>query len=163
SFADADQRALGAGYRKAALDIDAALDRLNAFLEKDYLPASRATAGYGALPDGAAWYRARIRNNTNLDLTPDAIHALGLKEVARIQQQIALLAPKLGYSGPIKRFPQWVAEQRSFKPFTSEQQVLERYRQIYATVQARLPDYFTLLPKARLDIQLEPELTRATA
>jgi uncharacterized protein (DUF885 family) len=163
AFSDADKRALSEGYRKAAVDIDAALDRLNTFLDKDYLPASRSTAGYGALPNGQAWYRARIRNNTNLDQTPDAIHALGLKEVTRIQGEIAKLAPKMGYTGPLNRFPQWVAEQRKFKPFTSEQGVLERYRQIYAQVEAKLPEYFSLLPKAKLDIQLEPELTRATA
>jgi uncharacterized protein (DUF885 family) len=162
-FSDKDKRALEAGYRQAAVKIGAALERLCAFLEKDYMAASRTTAGYGALPDGAAWYQARIRNNTNLDLPPAQIHALGLKEVARIQGEMAKLAPKLGYEGPLKEFPQWVAAQPRFKPFTSDQQVLERYRQIYATVEGKLPQYFTLLPKAKLDIQLEPELTRATA
>jgi uncharacterized protein (DUF885 family) len=163
SFADKDKRALEAGYRQAAVRIGQALDRLCAFLEKDYLAAGRSTAGYGALPDGAAWYQARIRNNTNLDLSPAQIHEQGLKEVARIQAELARLAPKLGYEGPLKDFPQWVASQSRFKPFTSEQQVLERYRQIYADVEAKLPRYFSLLPKAKLDIQLEPELTRATA
>jgi uncharacterized protein (DUF885 family) len=163
AFADKDKRDLEAGYRQAAVKIGLALDRLCAFLEKDYLPAGRSTAGYGALPDGAAWYQARIRNNTNLDTPPAQIHALGLKEVARIQGEMAKLAPKLGYDGPLKGFPQWVAAQSTFKPFTSEQQVLERYRQIYAQVDAKLPQYFSLLPKAKLDIQLEPELTRATA
>jgi uncharacterized protein (DUF885 family) len=163
SFGDKDKRELAAGYRQAAVKIGQALDRLCAFLEKDYLAAGRSTAGYGALPDGAAWYQARIKNNTNLDLPPDRIHELGLKEVARIQAEMAKLAPRLGYGGPLKDFPQWVAAQPTFKPFTSEQQVLERYRQIYAQVEAKLPQYFTLLPKARLDIQLEPELTRATA
>jgi uncharacterized protein (DUF885 family) len=162
-FSDADKRAFSAGYRQAAQNIDAALDRLNTFLDKTYLPAGRATSGYGALPDGAAWYQARIRNNTNLDMTPAQIQALGLKEVTRIQAQIATLAPKLGYDGPLKSFPQWVAAQSRFKPFTSEQQVLARYRELYATVEGKLPRYFTLLPKAKLDIQLEPELTRATA
>jgi uncharacterized protein (DUF885 family) len=163
SFSDKDKRELEAGYRKAAAQIDQALGRLNAFLEKDYLPAGRTTAGYGALPDGAAWYQARIRNNTNLDTPPAQIHALGLKEVARIQAEMAKLAPKLGYDGPLKGFPQWVAAQKKFKPFTSDQQVLARYREIYAQVDAKLPQYFSLLPKAKLDIQLEPELTRATA
>ncbi|WP_322402743.1 DUF885 domain-containing protein [Massilia luteola] len=162
-FTDQDKKTFTAGYRQAAQRIDAALARLNAFLEKDYLPAGRATAGYGALPDGAAWYRARIRNNTNLDLTPAAIHALGEKEVARIQQEMASLAPKLGYDGPLKTFPQWVAAQPRFKPFKTDREVLDRYRAIYAAVEAKLPQYFTLLPKAKLDIQLEPELTRATA
>ena len=162
-FSDQDKTTLTAGYRQAAQKIDAALDRLNIFLEKDYLPAGRTTAGYGALPDGAAWYQARIRNNTNLDLTPAEIHALGEKEVARIRAQMATLAPKLGYDGPLKTFPQWVAAQPRFKPFKTDRDVLDRYRAIYAAVEAKLPQYFTLLPKAKLDIQLEPELTRATA
>jgi uncharacterized protein (DUF885 family) len=162
-FPEQDRRALTAGYRQAAAAIDAALGRLNAFLEKDYLAAGRAGAGYGALPDGAAWYRARIRNNTNLDLAPAEIHALGLKEVARIRAEMATLAPRLGYDGPLDQFPHWVAAQRRFKPFRTEGEVLARYRAIYATVEGKLPAYFTLLPKAKLDIQPEPELTRATA
>jgi uncharacterized protein (DUF885 family) len=162
-FSDQDKKTLTAGYRAAAQQIDAALGRLNTYLEKDYLPAGRTTAGYGALPDGAAWYQARIRNNTNLDRTPAEIHALGEKEVARIQHEMAALAPKLGYDGPLATFPQWVAAQPRFKPFKSDREVLDRYRAIYATVEAKLPQYFSLLPKAKLDIQLEPELTRATA
>ncbi|NIA55483.1 DUF885 domain-containing protein [Massilia sp. TW-1] len=162
-FSDQDKKTLTAGYRDAAQKIDAALGRLNTYLEKDYLPAGRSTAGYGALPDGAAWYQARIRNNTNLDQKPAEIHALGEREVARIQHEMAALAPKLGYDGPLKTFPQWVAAQPRFKPFKSDREVLDRYRAIYATVEAKLPQYFSLLPKAKLDIQLEPELTRATA
>jgi len=162
-FPDKDRRELAAGYRRAATQIGAALERLCAFLEKDYLAAGRDSAGYGALPDGAAWYRARIRNNTNLDLAPQQIHELGLKEVARIRAGMAALAPKLGYAGPLEQFPQWVAAQDRFKPFKSDAEVLARYREIDATVGARLPAYFTLLPKAKLDVQLEPELTRATA
>jgi uncharacterized protein (DUF885 family) len=163
AFPDHDKRALAAGYRQAAAKIDAALGRLNAFLETDYMKAGRSSAGYGALPNGAAWYQARIRNSTNLDLPPGQIHALGLKEVARIRQQMAALAPRLGYQGPLERFPHWVEEQGMFKPFKSDQEVLARYRDIYGAVEKKLPDYFTLLPKAKLSIQLEPELTRETA
>jgi uncharacterized protein (DUF885 family) len=76
---------------------------------------------------------------------------------------MAALAPKLGYDGPLNTFPQWVAAQARFKPFKTDQEVLERYRAIYGAVEAKLPQYFSLLPKAKLDIQLEPELTRATA
>ena len=162
-FSNQDKRELAAGYHKAAVEINAALARLCTFLETDYLKAGRATAGYGALPNGAAWYQARIRNNTNLDLLPAEIHALGLKEVARIRQQMTALAPRMGYQGPLARFPHWVEEQSKYKPFKTDQEVLARYREIYATVEGKLPAYFSLLPKARLSIQLEPELTRATA
>jgi uncharacterized protein (DUF885 family) len=162
-FSSKDKQELTAGYRQAVAKIGPALDRLGKFIENEYLPASRSTAGFGALPNGQAWYQARIRHNTNLPLAPGEIHALGLKEVARIGQQMAELEPKLGYTGPAKGLPQWMSAQDKFKPFKTDAEVLDAYRKIYARVDAKLPQYFSLLPKARLDVQLEPELTRETA
>ena len=163
SFSKKDKQQLTDSYRSViANQLSPALQRLNRFLKEDYLPASRTTTGLGALPNGAAWYLARIKNNTNLPLTPTAVHELGLKEVARIQKQFTELGPKLGYSGSPNKLPQWVSEQKKFKPFTSDIQVLGAYRQIYAEVSEKLPAYFHILPKAKLTFQLEPELTRAT-
>jgi uncharacterized protein (DUF885 family) len=162
-FSSKDKQDLTAAYRHAVAKIGPALERLSKFIEAEYLPASRATAGLGALPNGAAWYQARIKHNTNLPLTPGEIHELGLKEVARIQQQMSELGPKLGYTGPAKGLAQWVSAQEKFRPFKTDAEVLDAYRKIYTTVNAKLPEYFSLLPKAKLDVQLEPELTRATA
>lgn len=163
-FSKEDRKQLTDEYQdQIANRLSPALQRLNRFLRDIYLPASRASTGLGALPDGAAWYLARIKNSTNLPLTPDAVHQLGLKEVARIQQQFADLGPKLGYEGPANKLPQWVLEQKKFKPFTSANQVLEAYERIYAQVSKQLPAYFDILPKAKLSLQLEPALTRATA
>ena len=163
-FSAEDKQQLTKAYRAViANSLIPALQRLNQFLEHDYLPASRASSGLGALPNGAAWYLARIKNSTNLGLTPDEVHALGLKEVARIEAQIAELGPKLGYNGPASQLPQWVFEQKKFKPFVTDTQVLEAYQKIYDQVSVQLPTYFHILPKARLSLQLEPELTRATA
>jgi uncharacterized protein (DUF885 family) len=164
SFSAGDRQQLTVSYRALIADqLSPALSRLNTFLKNDYLPASRASTGIGALPQGAAWYLARIQNSTNLPLAPDAVHALGLKEVARIKGQYAELAPKLGYSGPPDGFSRWMLEQKKFEPFTSADQVVKAYQGIYAQVSAQLPAYFDILPKAKLSIQLEPELTRATA
>ena len=163
-FSAADRQQLTQAYRTLiAQKLMPALQRLNQFLSSAYLPASRSSSGLGALPNGTAWYLARIKNSTNLALTPDQIHALGLTEVARIQQQIAALGPKLGYDGPAGQLPQWVFEQKKFKPFVTDTQVLQAYQTIYDKVSLQLPTYFHLLPKARLSLQLEPELTRATA
>jgi uncharacterized protein (DUF885 family) len=163
-FPAADQQKLTAAYLKTVDGkIAPALNRLVSFLENEYLPASRASTGWSALPNGAAWYAARIKDSTNLPLTPEAVHELGLKEVARIQQQLAALGPKLGYEGPEKQLPQWVGAQDKFRIFTSDEQVLQAYRDIYAQVQTKLPTYFSLIPKAKLELHLEPELTRATA
>ncbi len=163
-FSEEDRRQLTEEYRDVIVKrLTPAQQRLNRFLRDVYLPASRASTGLGALPNGAAWYLARIKNSTSLPLTPEAVHQLGIREVARIQRQVADLGPKLGYEGPSKKLPQWVLEQKKFKPFTSANQVLEAYERIYVQVSKQLPAYFNILPKAKLTLQLEPELTRATA
>jgi uncharacterized protein (DUF885 family) len=164
SFSAEDRQQLTAAYRAlVAEQLLPALIRLNKFLKGEYLPVSRASTGLDALPNGAAWYLARIKNSTNLPLAPDAVHEMGLKEVARIEAQVAELMPKLGYKGPPGAFSKWVLESKQFKPYASADQVVAGYQRIYDQVNAQLPAYFDILPKAKLAIQLEPELTRATA
>jgi len=164
SFSAADQQRLTAAYRKAVGErILPALKRLASFIEKDYLPACRSSTGLGALPNGAAWYQARIANATTTTLKPDEIHAIGLKEVARIQAQFAILGPKLGYDGPAAGLPVWVAAQSKFYPFKTEDEVQAVYHKLNDVLDTKLPQMFTLLPKAPLDLRLEPELSRATA
>ncbi len=163
AFSDADKQRLAKDYRAAVEKLNPALERLVAFLQKEYLPASRDSTGWSALPNGAAWYKARINDSTNLPLTPQEVHELGLKEVARIGAQMQTLMGKLGYTGPAQAFPQWVRDNQQFKPYTTEAEVLAEYRRIYDTVQAKLPAYFSLVPKSKLVVDLEPELTRATA
>ncbi|MFL6707572.1 MAG: DUF885 domain-containing protein [Massilia sp.] len=162
-FSAGERASLASEYRQAIEQIAPALARLVAFIENDYLPASRASTGWSSLPNGAAWYQAKIANRTNLRLSPDEIHETGLKEVARIEAQWAVLGPKLGYTGAPKNLPHWVHGQAQFKPFSSEAQVLDAYRQLDATITAKLPAYFHRLPKSKLEILPEPELSRATA
>ncbi|SFD33571.1 DUF885 domain-containing protein [Massilia yuzhufengensis] len=163
-LADADKRRLAADYA-AEIDqrLNPALARLVRFLEQDYLPAGRATSGIGALPNGAAWYRAKVADNTTTTLAPEAIHAIGLAEVARIQALLAAVGPKLGYDGPAAGLPKWVGEQPRYKPFKDDQEILDAYRKLDTVLSARLPAFFTLVPRAALEQRLEPELTRATA
>ena len=163
-FSDSDKQRLSAAYRKTVAErVMPALARLATFLEKEYIPACRTTTGLGALPDGQAWYQARVANATTTSLKPDEIHAIGLKEVARIQGQFAVLGPKLGYDGPAAGLPVWVAQQDKFRPFKTEQEVQAVYHKLNDVLDTKLPQLFTLVPKAKLELRLEPELTRATA
>ncbi len=164
SFSAADKQKLAAAYRTVvAKRLLPSLKRLVRYMETDYLAAGRSSTGWSALPNGAAWYQAQIQDRTTLPLTPEEIHQTGLKEVARIQQQWVALGPKLGYKGAPNELPQWVTAQASFKSFATEKQVLDAYLEIDKRVKTKLPAMFTLLPKAQIALQLEPELTRATA
>lgn len=164
SFSPADKARLKVAYRTTiAGKLNPAVKRLADFLEHTYLPAARTSTGYDALPNGAEWYKARVAAMTTTDLQPEAIHQLGLREVARIQQEFARIGPQMGYQGPVAGFPVWVGEQAKYKPFKNEGEILDVYQRLNAQLNAKLPALFSLRPKAPLDIRLEPELTRATA
>ncbi|HEU4850523.1 MAG TPA: DUF885 domain-containing protein [Telluria sp.] len=164
SFSAEDKAALTRDYASViGGKLMPALKRLAAFMEKDYLPATRATTGIDAVPNGAAWYRTRIGAQTTTTLTPEQIHATGLKEVARIQGEFAVLGPRMGYTGPAAGLPGWVSQQAKFKPFKHEDEIIAEYRRLDGVLRTKLPALFTLMPKAPLDLRLEPELSRATA
>ena len=164
TFSAADKARLSAAYRRTiGTKLLPALGRLAHFLETDYIPAARSSTGWSALPGGPAWYLARVASQTTTSQTPEQIHATGLAEVARIEHEFAIVGPKLGYTGPASGLPNWVAEQDRFRPFTSEQQVIDVYRKLDAQLRTKLPALFTLVPKAPLELRLEPELSRATA
>jgi uncharacterized protein (DUF885 family) len=164
SFGAADKRMLTDAYRQAIdAKLNPALARLASFIEKEYLPACRTSTGWSALPNGMNWYLARVASQTTTNLTPEQIHEIGLKEVARIQGEYARIGPKMGYNGPPSGLPTWVGQQAKYKPFKTDQEVIDVYRKLNAKLQTKLPKLFTLRPKAPLDLRLEPELSRATA
>ena len=164
AFSARDKAELTRAYRATiANKLTPALKRLSSFLEKEYLPATRTSTGWSELPGGREWYQLAVAAQTTTSLTPDQIHEIGLKEVARIQDQYAIVGPKMGYTGPAAELPGWVAKQDKYRPFKSEKEIIDVYRKLDATLRTKLPAMFTLMPKAPLDLRLEPELTRETA
>jgi len=163
-FSDADKRQLTKLYGDTiGGKLNPALARLATFLEKEYLPAARTSTGWDALPNGAAWYKVRVASQTTTSLTPERIHEIGLKEVARIQGEYGRTGPKMGYNGPAAGLPAWVSQQAKYKPFKTDQEVIAVYRKLDAQLRTKLPSMFNLMPKSPLDLRLEPELSRATA
>lgn len=164
TFSDADRKKLADAYR-STIDhkLNPALKRLADFLERDYLPACRTSTGWSALPNGMDWYLARVASQTTTDLTPEQIHQIGLREVARIQGEYTRIGPKMGYNGPAAGLPTWVSQQAKYKPFKTEGEIIDVYRKLNAKLQTKLPALFSLRPKTPLDLRLEPELSRATA
>jgi uncharacterized protein (DUF885 family) len=164
AFSAQDKAALAKEYETVIGDkLMPALARLATFLEAEYLPATRTSTGIDALPNGRAWYLANVAEQTTTTLTPEQIHATGLKEVARIQGEFAKVGPRMGYTGPAAGLPGWVSQQAKFKPFKHEDEIIAEYRRLDGVLRTKLPALFTLMPKAPLDLRLEPELSRATA
>ena len=99
------QAALQAEARRViAATVIPAHRRLLAYLRTRYFPGLRTALDASSYPDGAAYYRSRIRVYTTLDLTPDAIHALGLAEVARIRAEMERTRAEAGFTGDLPAF-----------------------------------------------------------
>jgi uncharacterized protein (DUF885 family) len=152
--------------RKAALRQEAlaalegkvipAFARLLDFMNNEYVPAARDTLGAYALPDGKAYYTALVRYYTTLDtVTPESIHALGLKEVARIRKEMAVVMAETGFKGNFKQFIQFLRTDKQFYPKTPEA-LLERAAWIAKDVDGRLPAYFGKLPRQPYSVEPVP-------
>lgn len=164
AFSAADREKLAAAYRESIESrLVPAMSRLVDFLEKQYLPKCRTSSGIDALPNGKAWYEFMVRYYTTTKLKPDEIHAIGLKEVARIRGEMEKVKTAYKFKGTLSEFFIWHEALPENHPFKTEQEVLDAYAGLNKKILAKLPDLFGRAPKAPLEIRAEPELTRATA
>lgn len=139
-----------------------AYGRLHDFIRDEYLPHCRETAGIGALPGGPAMYAYWVRFWTTTDRTPQDIHELGLREVARIRGEMEKIRAEVGFKGTLAEFIVFVARDPKFAPFTEDSQVLDAYRKIEARIAPSLPKMFGRLPKTKFEIR-ETEKFRAAS
>jgi uncharacterized protein (DUF885 family) len=124
-------------------------------------PRAEATAdGVGRLPDGAAFYRAMLKQFTTTEDSPEQLHELGLAEVARIDAEMDALLRSQGLAtGTVaERVATLRTDPRFLVPNTDEgrEQLLARYREILDEVAARMPEYFRTIPPGKLAVERVP-------
>lgn len=154
-FADSIPVADRARLRRAVIaavdqDVRPAYRRLTAFVKTEYAPKGRAEPGLWALPNGDALYRFAIHNQTTTDMDPQAIHELGLSEVARIEAEQAEIGRKLGYAD-LKSFRAALKKDPKTHP-SSREEILALYRKYIAQMEPELPKLFGLLPKTAVQV-----------
>jgi uncharacterized protein (DUF885 family) len=131
-------------------EVDPAYAKFAAFVKNDYAPQGRTDPGVWALPDGAARYRFAVRHHTTTDMTPEQIHAMGVKQVAEIEAEMLKLAQSLGYHD-LKSFNDHIRKDPDLYG-KSGQQFFDLYKHYAMQMEARLPDLFGHLPKTRLEV-----------
>ncbi|MCD9098461.1 DUF885 family protein [Luteimonas fraxinea] len=152
-MSEADRERLTAAFRTLITDqLNPAIQRQRDFIANDYMPHTRDSVGLDALPDGMAWYTFSARQQTTSDLTPEAIHQIGLDEVARIHEQIRGVMAETKFEGSLQDFFRFMQTDRRFQ-FRSEEQLLAHYRAIEQKIEAKVPELFSLTPKAAFEIR----------
>ena len=157
SISAADQAKLRADGR-AAIDqaIVPAYCTLLAFYRDTYVPGARRTVGARDLPDGDAYYRAEVREYTTLALSPEEIHQLGLKEVARIDADMKRTMRDAGFKGSLPDFLKFLRTDPQFIARTPDD-LMGVSAYAAKRVDGRLKDYFELLPRRRFAIIPVPD------
>ena len=126
TIAPATRSALQADAKRViAAAVIPAHRRMLAFLRADYLPGLRTRLDATSYPDGAAYYQSRIRVYTTTDLTPAAIHALGLAEVAKIRAEMERAKADAGFHGDLPAFLRFLRTDPQFYPKTPDELLKE--------------------------------------
>ena len=139
-----------------------ALQKLRAFVVTQYIPGARESISMQDLPNGAAWYAFRVKEETTTNLTPDQLHELGLKEVARIGGEMAKLREDLKFKGDSKAFNKFLLTDKRFF-YADSTQLLMGYRDIAKRIDPELPHLFKTLPRLTYGVREMPPYKSAAA
>lgn len=149
----ADRDRLTKAYaEKLAKQVLPAYRRLHDFLKDAYLPEARPTVAWSELGNGAEWYAYLVRYHTTTSMTPDEVHELGLREVARIRAEMERVKSQLGHKGDLRSFFDALRADPAMY-YTDPAELLAGYQAIQARVDQGMPLLFARTPKAPFEIR----------
>lgn len=128
---------------------------LIAFLEEQSKRA-KDDAGVWKFADGEEFYRSRLRNATTTNLSAERIYEIGLKDVARIQNEMVKIKEKVGFKGDLQAFFKFMREDKRFYlPDTDEGRAkyLARAVGVIDEMKSHLGELFVRKPKADLVVK----------
>lgn len=128
---------------------------------RDYLMSISSDAdkevGLDRLPKGNEYYQYLLEHYTTTDYTAEELHALGLKEVERIQGEMRTLLDDMGYKD--KSISDAYNEISSKTLVIDKEDILKRYKDIISTAEGKLSELFEegILPKVAVEVRAVPE------
>jgi uncharacterized protein (DUF885 family) len=161
-FSGEEKQRLTAAMTKAANEeVLPAYKQLAAFLRDEYAPKGRTAISVESLPDGKRRYAEAVKAMTTIDIAPEAVHELGLKEVARITAEMTKLALAQGYKD-LASFRAAINSDPKWQP-KNEDQIVADFKKHIDEMQPRLPELFGLLPKSPVTVEGIPDFDKAAA
>lgn len=164
AVAAADRTRLQAAYREAITQqINPAYQRLHDFIRDEYLKGARTQVGWSSLPNGRDWYAYLAEQSTTTDLAPQAIHEIGLKEVARIRGEMKQVKAQVGFKGDLAAFFKFMQDDPRFY-YDNADALVQGFRDLKKNIDAKLPKLFADFPKADYEVRaVEPFRAQSSA
>ncbi|MEN9630753.1 MAG: hypothetical protein RJA10_3981 [Pseudomonadota bacterium] len=135
-----------------------ALRQLRAFVADEYRPASLrlgTTGAMSAYPGGAEVYARLVRRHTTTSLAAAEVHALGLREVARLRREMEAVPREMGFDGDFAAFVKHLnTDPRYFAD--SAEALMAVWRDVAKRIDPELPRLFTELPRTPYGLRAMP-------
>jgi uncharacterized protein (DUF885 family) len=153
---EATRAQLAADAQRALKDqVYPAMKKLREFIVDEYLPQAPTDGAMSSYPGGAAAYEYLVRVRTTTDLDAGTIHAIGLRELARLRGEMEAQMKLSGFAGSFQEFIAFLnIDPRFFNP--DAETMLSRYRDIAKRVDPELPKLFAELPRAPYGVRAIP-------
>lgn len=136
--------------------IQPALIALADCIELELMPRARDTIACTEGPTGHAFYAFWVRHfTTRTDLTPEAVHRLGLAEVARLEQEMAAVAAQAGFDGDVAAYRCHLRDEPGFYSPTADDLLL-RVQALAKRIDGKIPSVIGHLPRATYTVQSIP-------
>lgn len=137
-----------------------AYDALLGVLDAGYEADAPTALGLGQYDGGADYYRWLVAAQTASDLTPEALHQLGLDQVAELTEAMAKARADLGFAGSEEEFHAQLATDPRVHA-TAPEEVEALFLRHMARLEPLLGQWFSVLPQAPYGVARMPEASEA--
>ena len=156
-IAAADREELQAEAKRIiTADVVPAYRAFQVYFNEQYLPKTRESIAATDLPDGKAYYDFLARYYTTTDLSADQIHAIGLKEVARIRAEMEKIKAQTGFKGTLPDFFAYLRTDPKFFHKTPDE-LLNAYRALSKRIDPELVKVFKTIPRLPYGVRPIPD------
>jgi uncharacterized protein (DUF885 family) len=152
----ADQQRLSAEAKEAIeQQVVPAYRKFKDFFVKEYLPSCFDQVGVWQVPHGDELYAYEVRRYTTTNLTPEQVHEIGLKEVARIRAEMEKIREQTGFKGTREEFFHFLRTDPRFF-YKTPDDLFEAYKALAKTVDPNLVKVFRTLPREPYGVEAIP-------
>ena len=156
AISSADQQRLQQEARNAVeQQVVPAFTKFKQFFTDEYLPACYDQVGAWQLPHGNELYAFMVRHYTTTTETPEEVHQIGLREVARINREMDQIMQKTGFKGSRDEFFNFLRTDPQFF-YKTPDELFQAYKALAKTVDPNLVKVFRTLPREPYGVEEIP-------
>ncbi|QAY75662.1 DUF885 family protein [Sphingosinicella sp. BN140058] len=159
---EAEWQALQSRAQRVIRDVlNPAYAKHAAFYRASYAPKCAKSDSISAQPGGRDYYAFRVRQETTTSLTPDQIHAIGLRESARINAEMEKVAKEAGFASRAAFIEDLRTNPAHYAK--SPEELLRASARVAKTIDGKMPGLFRTLPRLPYGIrEIPPETAEGT-